>query len=77
MFGSVWIGLNPGLHLVETEKANFRFTNIAGLVSIGFGDNRVYGGSLDSVGGAYFALTNATMTVDGKTIVKDGKLVVQ
>jgi leucyl aminopeptidase (aminopeptidase T) len=75
MFGAVWIGLNPGLKVVEDDKANFRHTNIAGLVSIGFGDNRQYGGSLTSVGGAFFNLTNATMTADGKTIVKDGKLV--
>lgn len=75
IFGSVWIGLNPGLRVVEDEKANFRHTNIAGMVSIGFGDNRQYGGALTSVGGSGYALTNATVTADGKTIVKDGKLI--
>ena len=74
-FGAIWIGLNPELRVVENDKANFRHTNIAGLISIGFGDNRQYGGSLSSVGGAGFELTNATMTADGKTIIKDGKLV--
>jgi leucyl aminopeptidase (aminopeptidase T) len=75
MFGAVWIGLNPRLHVVEDDKANFQHVNIAGMVSIGFGDNRQYGGSLDSVGGSNYHLTNATVTVDGKTVVKDGKLV--
>ena len=75
MFGAVWIGLNPMLRIVEDGKANFRPFNAAGMVNIGIGDNRFYGGSNTSTGGNSFPITNATVAIDGKIVVKDGKLV--
>jgi aminopeptidase len=74
MLGGISIGLNPGLRVVEDGKANFRNGNIAGIVRLNFGDNRIFGGTLDSVGGHNYTLTNATVMIDGKTVVKDGKV---
>ena len=75
MFGSVWFGLNPSLRNVEDDKADLRQFNTAGMVHIGIGDNRQYGGVNNSNSGYTFPITNATVTVDGKTVIKDGKLV--
>ena len=72
MFGAVWIGLNPMLRIVEEGKANFRPFNAAGMVNIGIGDNRFYGGSNTSTGGNSFPITNATVAIDGKIVVKTG-----
>lgn len=75
VFGSVWIGLNPALKNVEDDKADLRHYNTAGMVHIGLGENRLYGGANNSRTGISFPVSNATLTVDGKVIVKDGKLV--
>jgi len=75
VLGIISIGLNPGLRVVEDGKANFRNGNIAGIVGLSFGDNRIFGGTLNSIGGHGYSLTNATVTIDGKPVVKDGKLV--
>jgi leucyl aminopeptidase (aminopeptidase T) len=75
VFGRVWIGLNPSLRNVEDDKADFRHFNTAGMVHIGLGDNRLYGGVNNTSTGMTFPISNATVTVDGKIVVKDGKLV--
>ena len=75
MFGTIWIGTNPSLKVVEDDKANFRPFNAAGMVYIGVGENRIYGGSNNANFGYSFPITNATVSIDGKTVVKDGKLV--
>jgi len=75
VFGSVWIGLNPSLKNVEDDKADLRHFNTAGMVHIGLGENRLYGGANNSTTGITFPISNATVTVDGKVIVKNGKLV--
>lgn len=74
MFGAVWIGLNPNLRVVEDGKASFRPFNAAGMVHIGIGDNRLYGGGNNSTYGYSFPITNATVAIDGKIVIKDGKL---
>jgi hypothetical protein len=45
-------------------------------VSIGIGDNRLLGGSNQVEGGGdfNFPIVKATVTIDGKTVVQDGKL---
>jgi hypothetical protein len=45
-------------------------------VSIGIGDNRLLGGSnqVEGGGGFNFPIVKATVTIDGKTVVQDGKL---
>jgi leucyl aminopeptidase (aminopeptidase T) len=75
MFGAIWFGLNPSLRVVEDGKANFRPFNAAGMVYVGVGDNRVYGGANNADTGYSFPITNATVTIDGKTVIKDGKLI--
>jgi aminopeptidase len=75
VFGSVWIGLNPSLRNVEDDKADLRHFNTAGMVHIGVGDNRLYGGVNNANFGWNFPISNATVAVDGKIVVKDGRLV--
>jgi leucyl aminopeptidase (aminopeptidase T) len=76
-FAAVVIGLNPGLRIQA-------FTNHsgagAGVVQLVFGGNRMYGGTLDSQvqgsGGWWVPLFQATVTADGKVLVRDGRVVV-
>lgn len=74
MFARFSIGLNPALKVVE-DKADFRPWVGAGVVNIAIGGNQVFGGSNKTSGGHGFSLTNATVEIDGKVVVKDGKLV--
>lgn len=73
-FGTVWFGINSSLRINEQGTANFRPYNAAGMVYIGVGENRVYGGSNNATSGFNFPIVNATVTIDGKTVIKDGKL---
>ena len=74
MFGGFSIGLNPALKVNE-DTADFRPDVGAGVVGISIGGNEYAGGSNKTFGGAYFQITNATVEIDGKVVVKDGKLV--
>ncbi len=74
MFGTISIGLNPELKVME-DGGDYRPDNAAGIVWISIGANRMIGGNNDTMGGFGFPVVNATVSVDGKTIVKDGKLV--
>lgn len=74
VFGRFSIGLNPALKVIE-DKADFRPGVGAGVINIGIGNNLFAGGSNKSSGGYGFPLTNATVQVDGKIIVKNGALV--
>lgn len=71
------IGLNPAL--TDARSPGGMPLEIAGegLVAIYFGDNRFFGGNNNDAAGAnwYVPLTNATVTVDGKPILRDGQLV--
>ncbi len=74
MFASFQIGLNPAAKIIE-NPGDYRPANSAGLVTVALGDNQLLGGSNKSPGAGYsFTIVNATVTVDGKTIVRDGKL---
>lgn len=69
-FAFLDIGLNP---MLEAEKI-LTFTS-RGMVTVGFGNNLWAGGENNvpfEVGGCY--LPGATLTVDGKPLVKDGKV---
>jgi len=48
----------------------------AGLISIGTGDNHLLGGSNTVPGGGGWGtpIASATVTIDGKTVVQDGRL---
>ena len=74
MFGSFSIGLNPEMKVVE-QGGQLWPNNAAGLVYVGFGSNEVMGGANKTPGGYNFPIVNSTVTVDGKVIVKDGKLI--
>jgi aminopeptidase len=71
LLGSVSIGLNPAMKVSE----DYRPQAAAGMVWINFGNNELLGGSNKEAGGFPFAVTEATVEVDGKTVVKDGRLV--
>jgi leucyl aminopeptidase (aminopeptidase T) len=74
MFGYFSIGLNPALKVME-DGADYRPEEAAGLVVIGVGDNQLIGGKNKAQQGGYgFSIVNATVAVDGKTVVKNGKL---
>jgi len=74
MFGYFSIGLNPALKVIE-DGGDYRPESAAGMVMIGVGDNQILGGNNKTQGGFGFALVNATVEIDGKTVVKDGKLI--
>lgn len=71
MLGSVSIGLNPAMKVTE----HYRPTAAAGMVWLGFGNNQLLGGKNDKPGGFTFPINNATVEIDGKTVIKDGQLV--
>jgi leucyl aminopeptidase (aminopeptidase T) len=75
VFAFFQIGLNREAKVME-DPGDFRPYYAAGLVTIGIGDNEIIGGSnrVEGGGGANFPIVNATVTVDGKTVVRDGKL---
>ena len=72
-FGYFSIGLNPGIGVVE-NPGDYRPDNGAGVIWMGVGDNRLMGGANDTVGGFSFPILNATVEVNGKTVIKAGKL---
>jgi len=75
VFGVFQIGLNPAAKVME-DPGDYRPSYAAGLVTIGIGDNSLMGGKnkVEGGGGFTFPIVNATVTIDGKTIVRDGKL---
>lgn len=71
MLGSVSIGINPALKVSQ----DYRPDAAAGMVWITFGNNELLGGKNKQPGGFTFPITDATVEIDGKTVVKDGQLV--
>ncbi len=68
--GYIQIGLNP--------KAKYGYLMdyiVGGAVQIGIGDNEYIGGKNTSSFGMAATLSKATLEIDGKTIVKRGKLI--
>lgn len=74
LLGQLSIGLNTGLQIIEEGGVNFRPGLAAGMVYLYLGNNADTGGENSAEGGYYFPLTNATVTIDGVTVVKDGVL---
>jgi len=76
VISSFSIGLNPAMKPMDTGEQNWFPQQAAGLVIVGVGNNQLYGGvNQTNYAGWGWAIPNATVTVDGKVIVKDGKLV--
>ena len=73
--GSFSIGLNPHLKVIEEGVADYRPADAAGMVWLNFGDNQLLGGENETTGGFGFPIVNATVTVDGTVLVRDGMLV--
>ena len=75
IFGFLQIGINPAAKVME-NPGDYRPGYAAGLVTIGIGDNQLMGGNnkVDGGGGFTFPIVNATVTIDGQTVVRDGKL---
>ena len=75
MFGFFQIGLNPEAKVIE-NPGDYRPAQAAGLVYIAVGDDQLLGGSNKVQGGGSFGfpIVNATVTIDGKTVVQNGKL---
>lgn len=72
-FAFVDIGINPDVHLVAGSRMVGWMP--AGMVTVGTGNNNWAGGT-NAVGfGMTPFLPGSTVEVDGKAIVKDGKLV--
>lgn len=74
MFGGISIGLNPELKVIE-DGGDYRPDNAAGMVWVSVGGNHMAGGNNDTIGGFSFPIVNATVSVEGREVVKDGKLV--
>jgi leucyl aminopeptidase (aminopeptidase T) len=72
---SVWIGLNPALKVMESGGNDFRPWEAAGMVIIWMGNNQLLGGTNKTEFGWGIPVTNASVEIDGKTVVKDGQLV--
>jgi leucyl aminopeptidase (aminopeptidase T) len=73
MFAGISIGLNPELKVIE-DGGDYRPNLAAGMVEIGVGDNRLVGGNNNTLVVFWFPIVRATVTVDGKVVVKDGKI---
>lgn len=73
-FGGFVIGLNPAMKVISNEKQDFRPAEAEGHVSLMMGNNHFFGGTNKIMDGFWFPLEKATVSIDGKTIVKDGKL---
>ena len=71
--GYVSIGLNPEWKVME-NPGDFRPEAAAGMVTIGIGDNKLYGGNNRNTGSFSFPIVNATVEVNGRVVIKDGKL---
>ena len=70
---TIQIGLNPALRVME-DKSEFRPQDAAGMVMLGMGQNQLFGGNNKTEFGWFIPVVNATVSVDGNTIIKDGKL---
>jgi aminopeptidase len=74
VFGSLVIGLNPALQVIE-NGADFRPSPAAGMVTLGIGANEWLGGANKTQGGFQFPIVGATVVADGKVLVRDGSVV--
>ncbi|MBX7171619.1 MAG: aminopeptidase [Pyrinomonadaceae bacterium] len=73
-FATISFGLNPALPVVEEGTKRHRPASAAGMVWLSVGDNQIYGGTNNGGNSYNFPVINATVTIDGKIVIKDGKL---
>ncbi len=72
MLSLVDVGLNPNCQ--PLMGSDYYSWEMAGMVTIGTGNNSWAGGDVESDNGLTFHLVNATLSVDGKMIVDNGQL---
>ncbi len=72
--GQHTIPLMEALAVVETKGAQYWPADAAGMVSLGVGSNELYGGENKTQGSYGFAIPHATVAIDGRTVVRDGRL---
>jgi hypothetical protein len=74
LLGEFSIGLNTAMRINEEGDVNFRPGLAAGMVYLYLGNNQFVGGE-NTVEGTYnLPLTNATVSIDGVVVIKDGVL---
>ncbi|MBW6537223.1 MAG: aminopeptidase [Mariniphaga sp.] len=71
-FSAVDFGINP--NVVPPAGSKLQTWMPAGMITIGIGNNHWAGGNNNKPAGLNFFLPGCTATVDGKTIVENGKL---
>lgn len=70
------LGLNPEMKVIQNDKTDFRSNISAGFLTMTIGgNNSQYNGIVKATGGFSFPLVNATLEIDGKVVIKDGKIV--
>jgi len=77
VIGGFSIGLNPAMKVHEEGNAAYYGGGSAvGIVYLSIGDNQLLGGDNSTTGnfGFGFPIKNATVEIDGKTVVERGKL---
>lgn len=76
--GSFSIGLNPAWKIHEENGAHYYPNSGLGVVFVSIGDNQLLDGTNKTQGnfGFAFPIVGATVEIDGKVVVKDGKLVI-
>ena len=74
IFSIIDIGINPDSHLLP--GSDYRSFEMAGMVSVGIGDNAWAGGDLISDIGLIYHLADVTLSVDENKLVDNGKLVI-
>jgi leucyl aminopeptidase (aminopeptidase T) len=70
-FAFIGFGLNPNLKHGYTQD-----DKVLGDVTIGFGDNKAKGGKNRAKSEWWAPITKATVTIDGLTVMKNGKLLI-
>jgi aminopeptidase len=71
---SLLIGLNPALKVME-DGSDYRPGDAAGMVFISIGNNQLLGGNNKTDFSWTIPVVKASVEVDGKTVLKEGKLV--
>jgi leucyl aminopeptidase (aminopeptidase T) len=71
---SLQIGLNPALKIME-DGSDYRPADAAGMVYIGLGNNQLLGGNNKTEFFWIIPVVKASVEVDGKAVLKEGKLV--
>lgn len=66
--------INIGLNSFSKPLGNYQSFEMAGMVSLGIGDNDWAGGEFESGLSYFFHLSDATMTVNEKVLIKNGEL---